>query len=111
MDKVVTYRAYIQEVIRQLGQQIPSTDAIETQYLFDQEHDHYQLYQVGWEQYEWVHGCILHLDIKNGKIWVQHNGTELGIAEEFVNRGVPKEDIVLGFQAPYKRKYTGFAEG
>jgi len=22
--------------------------------------------------------------------------------------GVPKEDIVLGFQAPYVREYTGF---
>jgi len=31
------------------------------------------------------------------------------IAEEFVKFGVPKEDIVLGFHAPYKRKHTGYA--
>ncbi len=50
------------------------------------------------------------MDIKQGKIWIQHNGTEIGIADELVKLGVSKEDIVLGFQAPYKRKYTGFAE-
>ncbi|MDM8560746.1 element excision factor XisI family protein [Candidatus Parabeggiatoa sp. HSG14] len=48
--------------------------------------------------------------IKNGKIWIQHNWTELGIAKEFITLGVPNDDIVLGFQYPYKRKYTGFAE-
>lgn len=111
MDKISIYRTYIQDVIRQLEHQLPSSEAVETQCIFDQEHDHYQLFQVGWDKYDWIHGCILHLDIKDGKIWVQHNGTELGIAEEFVALGVPKDDIVLGFQAPYKRKYTGFAEG
>lgn len=111
MDKLSTYRTYIQQLLEQLGQQLPTSETIETQYIFDKEHDHYQLFQVGWEQYEWTHGCIMHLDIKQGKIWIQHNGTERGIAEELLTLGVPKEDIVLGFQAPYKRKYTGFAEG
>ena len=111
IEKTMHYQNYIQDVILALGKQIPDSDSVETQYIFDKEHNHYQLFQVGWDGYEWVHGCILHFDIKEGKIWVQHNGTEIGIAEELMNLGVPKEDIVLGFQAPYKRKYTGFAEG
>jgi hypothetical protein len=36
---------------------------------------------------------------------------DVGIANELVDMGVPKEDIVLAYHAPYKRKYTGFAEG
>ncbi len=110
MEKLLTYRAYIKQLVEHLGADLPSSSDVETQYIFDTEHDHYQLFQVGWDNYEWIHGCILHIDIKNEKIWIQHNGTELGIAEEFTTLGVPKEDIVLGFQAPYKRKYTGFAE-
>ncbi|MFM6307282.1 MAG: element excision factor XisI family protein, partial [Dolichospermum sp.] len=35
--------------------------------------------------------------------------TEVGIANELVELGVPKEDIVLGFQLPSVRKYTDFA--
>lgn len=45
-------------------------------------------------------GCVLHLDIKNSKIWIQHDGTEIGIANELVKLGVPKEDIVLAFHEP-----------
>ena len=41
---------------------------------------------------------------------MQHDGTEEGVAALLAERGVPKSDIVLGFQAPYKRKYTGFAD-
>ncbi|HBB33754.1 MAG TPA: hypothetical protein DC064_18635, partial [Cyanobacteria bacterium UBA9273] len=36
---------------------------------------------------------------------------EIGVANELVEAGVPKEDIVLTFHAPYKRKYTELAVG
>ncbi|MEZ4527640.1 MAG: XisI protein [Desulfobacterales bacterium] len=110
MEKITDYRTCIMQLLRQFGDAIPSSEHVEIQYIFDTQRDHYQLFQVGWEGYDWIHGCILHLDIRNGKIWIQHNGTELSIADELVAMGVPKQDIVLGFQAPYKRKYTGFAE-
>jgi hypothetical protein len=32
-----------------------------------------------------------------------------GVANELVDLGVPKEDIVLAYQPPYKRAYTTFA--
>ncbi len=54
---------------------------------------------------------VLHLDIKDSKIWVQHDGTEIGFADELVKLGVPKEDIVLAFHEPFVRQYTGFAVG
>ena len=53
----------------------------------------------------------MHVDIKDNKIWIQHDGTEIGIAGELEKLGVPKSDIVLGFHAPYKRKFTDFAVG
>ena len=56
-----------------------------------------------------IHGNLLHIDIKNGKIWIQHDGIEEGIAKELLEMGVPKEDIVLAFYPPYKRPHTGFA--
>jgi hypothetical protein len=31
------------------------------------------------------------------------------IANAFLERGVPKSDIVLGFHSPYRRQFTGFA--
>jgi hypothetical protein len=53
----------------------------------------------------------LHLDIIDGKIWVQYNMTEMPITQKLLAQGVAREDIVLGFQAPYAREYSGFAIG
>ena len=36
-------------------------------------------------------------------------GTEIGVANELVEQGVPKKDIVLGFHIPYRRQFTEFA--
>ena len=47
--------------------------------------------------------------IKSGKIWIQQNMTEIRVAQELVNRGIAKTDIVLGFQAPEMREYTDYA--
>ena len=49
--------------------------------------------------------CIV--DIKDGKIWIQRNMTEVDIAGEFVKMGVSENDIVLGLHPPYKDPQTG----
>ncbi len=77
--------------------------------LIDREQRHYQLITVGWNKHRRVWGCVIHVDIKDQKIWIQHDGTEEGIANLLIKKGVPKQDIVLAFHAPYKRQYTGFA--
>ncbi|MCA6504167.1 MAG: element excision factor XisI family protein [Pseudanabaena sp.] len=42
------------------------------------------------------------------RLWVQSDGTEDGITDELVAAGILKQDIVLGFQEPAVRKYTGY---
>ena len=64
---------------------------------------------AGWHRDRRVHGCVLHIDIIDGKIWIQHDGTTDGAAEALVAAGVPQEAIVLGFQPPERRKLTAFA--
>ena len=52
---------------------------------------------------------MIHVDIKDGKIWIQHDGTEAVMADKFLELGVPPEDIVLAFHSPFRRQFTGFA--
>ena len=40
------------------------------------------------------------VNIIDGKVWVQYDGTNRPIAEEFLEAGIPREDIVLGFHRP-----------
>jgi hypothetical protein len=50
----------------------------------------------------------MHFDIKAGQVWIQQNMTDVDVAEELVEMGVLKEDIVLGLHPAYKRPYTGY---
>ncbi len=109
MARVEEYRTFVEKIIKEYGSYKPSYGDVEVQTVFDRENDHYQLLNVGWVKNERIRGCVLHLDIKNGKVWIQHDGTEEGVAHELVALGVPQEDIVLAFHAPYKRQFTGFA--
>ncbi|NEO52688.1 MAG: hypothetical protein F6K54_06110 [Okeania sp. SIO3B5] len=46
-------------------------------------------------------GCVIHVEIRLGKFWIQRDGTEAGIANELIVAGVPKSDIVLGYRSPF----------
>jgi hypothetical protein len=111
MESVEKYRQYIQQLLSdRAARSMKSNSQVEAQTVFDRDHDHYQLVYVGWRRNgDRDFGCLLHLDIKDGKIWVQYDGTEGGIANELVELGVPREDIVLGYQPPSVRQFTEFA--
>ncbi len=64
---------------------------------------------AGWNGPYRIHGSVLHLDIREGKVWIQYDGTEEGIADELVAAGIPPERIVLAFKSPDIRPHTGFA--
>ncbi|MFN6526870.1 XisI protein [Nostoc sp. ChiSLP03a] len=106
----INYRELVQTILKRHSIH-HSNDDTEVQLIFDTERNHYQVLHLGWEELRRVYGCIIHIDIKDGKIWIQRDGTETGVANELVTAGVPKQDIILGFHAPYKRKFTEFAPG
>lgn len=108
-DKLTTYREQIEDILREYASHAYAHGDVQREVVIDPAHDHYELISVGWIGAERVHGCVLHVDIKNGKIWIQLDGTEEGVANRLVEAGVPKEDIVLGFHSPFKRQFTGFA--
>ena len=111
MDKLQQYRQIICQVLTEQAHPYSHSNDVETEIICDTEHDHYQLAYVGWENQQRIFNLILHFDIKNGKIWIQHNGTEIDFAEELVISGVPKQDIVIGFHTPFMRKMTEYAVG
>lgn len=109
MEKLIKYRQIVQQMLMEYGNRKPAHGDIEVETILDTERDHYQIFYVGWDKQTRVHHCSVHIDIKGGKIWLQWNATEDDIAEDLVIAGVPKEDIVWGFQPPFMRKYTGYA--
>lgn len=62
-----------------------------------------------------MHQCTIGLwfcegwDWRNGKVWIEQGGLEEGVAQELVEAGIPKEDIVPSFFRPERRKFNEFA--
>lgn len=109
MEQIERYRSIVRAVIERHAQFKPSVGDIETEVIFDEKNDHYELMHTGWVHRRRVQGPVIHVDIRGGKIWVQHDGTSSGVVDEFLDAGVPPEHIVLAFHAPDVRQHTGFA--
>ncbi len=62
-----------------------------------------------WQDKKYIHRSPIHMEVIDGKIWIQHDDTEDGVADDLLWAGVPREDIVLGFRHPEMRIHTGFA--
>ena len=111
MDNLTRYRQIVRQLIAEYARYKPSHGEIDTEAVIDPEKDHYEVLHVGWDGQRRVHGAVLHIDIIGGKVWIQHDGTEDGVAEELVEAGIPRQDIVLGFRPAYARQHTGFGVG
>ena len=108
MDKLECYRSCIQTLLEKYGQLKSRNEDVENELFFDPIRDHYQLMRVGWKGLERVYYSVLHFDIRDNKIWIQHNATDIDVGQELIDMGVVKEDIVLGLHPPYKRPLTGY---
>jgi len=108
MDRLAKYRQIVRTFLMEYSKTKPINGDLEIQVLFDTEHDHYQIVDLGWDGHNRIYSCPIHLDIREGKVWIQRNQTDELIAEELVLMGVAREDIVLGLQPPYARQFTSY---
>jgi len=111
MARLNEYRQFVRDLLTTIGGYKGLVDTVKSQLIFDAEGDHYQLVRMGWEDKNRIYGCIIHFDIIDGKIWLQHNSTDIDVAKWLVKMGVENTDIVLGFHLPYIRQYTEYAVG
>lgn len=110
MDKVEKYRQIICQLLEEyISIEKTITPHVKPQMLIDTEHDHYQSLAIGWHNGRFIYQITFHFDIINEKVWVQQNNTDILIADELVERGIPKSDIVIGFVPEQFRHYEGFA--
>ena len=109
MDQLDRYREIVRRLIEEYASYKPANGQIDTEAIVDRDRDHYEVMHVGWDGHRRVHGCVVHLDIIGGKVWIQHDGTNRPVADELLAAGIPREDIVLAFHPKRLRHLTGFA--
>ncbi|BAI91894.1 XisI protein [Arthrospira platensis NCB002] len=107
MDRVAKYREIIQELLTEYSTGSPLGGEIESETVFDVKADRYLVVDLGWNETRRIYNCLIHLEIRSGKIWIQRNQTDCSLTDELLSQGVEREDIILGLQPPELRKYTG----
>jgi len=111
MDKLNRYHQLIQKILQHheiLANKAPE-EPIEAHVICDYERHRYMLFDTGWWNKKRVRKPTIYIRICNGKIWIEEDWTEDGIATDLLAAGVPKEDIVLAFHHPDMRPLTEFA--
>lgn len=99
MDRVNEYRQIVRDFLQNFAADDP-----EAQLIYDTERDRYLVMHVGWRGDYRIYGCAMQLDLIEGKVWIQHNSTEIIIDQELIGRGIAPQDIVFGFRSPSVRE-------
>ncbi len=109
MDASRNYSAIIRQVLQDIASLTPTTETLRSELVSDESQGHYHLGEIGWEANQRIDTILIHIDIIDGNVWLQYNGTDLRVAEELVRAGIPRNHIILGFQPPQLRQFTDYA--
>jgi len=95
---------------RLIGIKYSNEPGLKNELVADRENHRYLVNMIGWDKADKrVHRCLIHIDIIDGKVWVQENWTEIDPGKELVYQGVPPSDIVPGFMTPKMRELSDYA--
>lgn len=115
MDKLEKYRSVIQKILTEYYE-MSSTQVIGNREVeasdrlaFDEKREQYLWFRFGWEGKKQLQYIIMYICIKNSKVWVEADATNLCVVDDLLSAGIPQSDIVLGFHHPSKRGLTEFA--
>lgn len=115
MDKLEEYRNTIKKILTEYYEMSNNQDfkngkiEVSERLAFDEKRDQYIWFRFGWQEKKHIQHIIIYLCIKNDKIWVEEDATDLCVVDDLLLAGIPKSDIVLGFHHPSKRSLTEFA--
>ena len=110
MDTLTRYRELARRIVSEDARGQLNIAGLRLIPIVDLENDHYLVVLYGRDHTgRRVNNIILHLDIIDGKFWVQYDGTDQAVASRLVEAGVPKQHIVLGFRSPEMRQHTDYA--
>jgi hypothetical protein len=109
MDSMTIHRKIVQSTLTDYTMIPYAHGRIQNVTVFDEPADRYLLMVVGWDRRRRIHGCLVHIDLIDGKVWIQHDSTEQGVALDLERAGIPKDHIVLAFHPADVRPHTGYA--
>jgi hypothetical protein len=109
MEKIAHYSSILMRIIAEEAARVSTHPDVEVCQVCDPVGHQYQLLYLGWQGIKRVFTPMIHLRIHTGKVWIEQDGTEEGVATQLLAAGISREEIVLAFYSPQKRPFTEFA--
>ena len=109
MDTKLNYSELVKTILQEYANFFSKDSEYPLNPVFDDIRHSYLLFDTNWHERRYIHHTPIHVDLINGKIWIQYDDTEEGIATDLLEAGVSMQDIVLGFRPPEVRSHTEFA--
>jgi hypothetical protein len=98
MDKLNKYRQILQSIVEKYAAEPRRPEQVPLVPICDNVHDNYLLLRVGWDRLGRTHHTLFHFRIVDGKVRIEHDGIEHGIANDLLEAGIDAADIILAFQ-------------
>lgn len=112
MDNVSRYRDAVKTCLLNLyayvGRATPKRGT-EPECVFDDARGNFMLVFVGWHDGKRKLSIHVFVRVRDGKVWIEEDWTEEGVATDLLAAGIPKSDIVLAFHSPEERRFGEFA--
>ena len=100
MDKIENYRQIVTKILQKYADLPYSYGDIKSSLIISKDHNQFLIIDEGWQDGIRVYGVLVHVEMRNNKIWIQRDGIEAGITND---------EIVLAFHPPELRQYTDYA--
>lgn len=94
------------KVLEELAQNFRQGQVIDVHTLFDTKQQHFQLLQMGWVEERFIFSCLVHIEVKQSQIWIQHNRTDIELKPLLVAAGISAQNIRIGFVPDYLQNLT-----
>jgi hypothetical protein len=111
MANVITYTENVRIILNRVAENLRkiAKPEVETLLIENITQDVFLLFRVGWHGGSRVSNIVIFARIRDSKVWIEQDNTDLSFADELLQAGIPREDIVLAFQPPERRHLTEFA--
>ena len=104
MDKIKKYSKIIQEDLeKRVAIPMYSGSKLKGRLVVNQDATEFIWLNVGWEFPKFIHGVVVHIALEDNKVRFFANNTDIEFCDVFVEKGIPKSDMVVEFIQPIER--------
>lgn len=109
MDLKTSYQQIVRKELEyQASIRIANAPDVKQHLVINDSNLEFVLLILGWKGKSYRHTVLFHVEIKENKVWIHQDNTDIGIAAVFAEKGIPKSEIILGFLPWYEREVSTF---